>query len=46
MLPVQTHDEALPSITPQRNSLAGTLNPYLSTFGNPSQNLQEPVITS
>ena len=38
-LPVQTHDEASLSITPQHNSLAGTLNPYLSTFGNPSQNL-------
>ena len=46
VLPVRTHDEASLSITPQHNSLAGTLNPYLGTFGNPSRNLQEPVITS
>ena len=45
-LPVRTHDEAPLSIFPQRNSLAGTLNPYLGTFSNPSQNLREPVIMS
>ena len=39
VLPVQTHDEAPLSISPRCDSLAGTLNPYLGTFGNPSQNL-------
>ena len=45
-LPVRTHDEASLSITPRCNSLARTLNPYLGTFSNPSQNLREPVIMS
>ena len=46
MLPVRTHDEAPLSMTPQRNSLATTLNHCLGTFGNPSRNLREPVIMS
>ena len=45
-LPVRTHDEAPQSMTPRHNSLARTLNPDLGTFSNPSQNLQESVITS